>query len=259
MNESSNINLLNKAFDIIELLTNNKKEMGVTEISRNLGLVKSGTFRILNTLKDRGFIFQNPRTKAYGLGIKFYFVGSQVQLSLPLCVAAKKVLNPLALDLKENLCLSIPFFNSSQRNEIIIVHSTNFSGFNQNIFTSGMVIPSNTTAMGKCILANMSDSELQNIKGSELPKLQENTIVDWDILFKQIENIRNKKVAFSTSEHFDSIMDIAVCVYDSMHYPIGSLSIVGHQTEIKAFSRDSLVRKLHAASAKISDCLQVFN
>lgn len=255
MNESSNINLLNKAFDIIELLTNNKKEMGVSEISRNLGLVKSGTFRILNTLKDRGFIFQNPITKAYGLGLKFYFVGSQVQLSLPLCVAAKKVLNPLAIELKQNLCLAIPFLNSSQRNEIIIVHSTNFSNLNQNIFTSGMVIPSNTTAMGLCILANMSDSELQNIKGSDLTKLQENTIDNWDILFKQIEHIRNKKVAFSINTHFDSIMDIAVCVYDSMHYPIGSLSMVGNPVEIKAFNRDSLVRKLHAASAKITESL----
>ncbi|SPT68927.1 IclR family transcriptional regulator [Anaerobiospirillum thomasii] len=257
MKDSSNINLLHKAMDIIELLTNEKREMGVTEISRRLNLVKSGTFRILNTLKDRGFIFQNSQTKAYGLGLKFYFVGAEVQSRLPLCVAAQKALSPLSEYFKQSFYLAIPFLSSDREQEIIIIYTTACREIKSvvNKISAGLIVPAHSLAIGQCILAHMSDSELQTIKGSELSKVTDDTIVSWSVLEKKIEQIRDKNVAVCDGTFCENIMDIAVGVYDSMHYPIGAIGIYGNSIEIKGVQRDSLIRKLNAASAKISESL----
>ena len=76
MADVSNINLINKTLDVVELLASEPREMGVSEISRRLKMVKSGTYRILNSLKEREYVYQNPINKLYGLGLKFYFIGS---------------------------------------------------------------------------------------------------------------------------------------------------------------------------------------
>lgn len=254
MAESPNINLLNKAFDIIELLVNERKEMGVTEISRKLNLVKSGTFRILNTLKERGFIFQNPQTKAYGLGLKFYFVGAEVLSKMPLCAVARKALDPLSDYFGQNFYFAIPFLATKGEQKVIIVYATNKDVDNL-IINAGLIIPAHCLAVGQCILANMSDSELLTIKDCELEKFTEKTVDTWSALEKKIAVIRDKNVASCEETYKKGVMDIAVAVYDSMHYPIGAIGVFGDSIKIKGLTKDLLVRKMHAASAKISEIL----
>ena len=255
MAEGSNINLLNKAFDIIEMLVNERREMGVTEISRKLNLVKSGTFRILNTLKERGFIFQNPQNKAYGLGIKFYFVGAEVLSKLPLCTAAKRALDPLSEYFQENFYFAIPFLESKNEQNIIVVYTTHNSNVEKSFLNEGIIIPAHTMATGLCMLANMSDSELMTVKDCDLKKLTNKTIDNWKDLDKKIAHIQDKNVAISEGTYKDNLMDISVVVYDSMHYPIGAIGVYGDPIKIKGLRNDLLIRKMHVASAKISEAL----
>ena len=253
MADNSNINLLNKAFDIVELLVSERREMGVTEISRKLNLVKSGTFRILNTLKERGFIFQNPQTKAYGLGLKFYFVGAEVLSKMPLCTAAKKVLDPLSEKYHQEFYFAIPFLASKEEPKIIIVYATN--NFDKTFISAGAIISAHALAIGQCILANMSDSELLTIKDSPLEKFTLETLDNWKDLEHKIARIRDKNVAISENWYKNKVIDIAVAVYDSMHYPIGAVGIIGDALDIKELNYEQPIRKMHAASAKISENL----
>lgn len=255
MADNSNINLLNKAFDIIELFVNERREMGVTEISRKLNLVKSGTFRILNTLKDRGFIFQNPQTKAYGLGLKFYFVGAEVLSKMPLCTAARQALDPLCDYFHQNFYFAIPFLATKGEQKIIVIYVTNNKDVDNVFINAGTIISAHCLAIGQSILANLSDSELLTIKDSVLEKITDNTIDNWSDLDKKIAVIRDKNVAISENTYKQGFMDIAVTVYDSMHYPIGSIGVFGDNIKIKGISYNSLVRKMHAAAAKISEIL----
>lgn len=255
MADNSNINLLNKAFDIIELFVNEHREMGVTEISRKLNLVKSGTFRILNTLKDRGFIFQNPQTKAYGLGLKFYFVGAEVLSKMPLCTAAKLALDPLSEYFEQNFYFAIPFLENKGEQKIIIIYTTDNKNVNNVFIHAGTIVSAHCLAIGQSILANLSDSEILTIKDSVLEKFTENTIDNWQELDKKIALTRDKNVAISENSYKDGFMDIAVAVYDSMHYPIGAIGVFGDSLKIKGLNYNSLARKMHAAAAKISDIL----
>lgn len=54
---------------IVTYLAADRESHGVTEISRELGLNKSSTYRILSSLKNAQWVVQNSTTKKYRLGI----------------------------------------------------------------------------------------------------------------------------------------------------------------------------------------------
>ena len=64
------INALDRALDVMILLYHEKREMGVTEISKELGVYKSTIHRTLYTLENKGFVNQNKENGKYWLGTK---------------------------------------------------------------------------------------------------------------------------------------------------------------------------------------------
>ena len=52
-----------------------ERELGVSELSRRLGLSKGAVHRILTTLAAENLIERNPRSGRYRLGLKLYQLG----------------------------------------------------------------------------------------------------------------------------------------------------------------------------------------
>lgn len=78
------IKSIEKALDLLELLSDNKKEMSITEIGKELHMGLSTVYRILTTLKCHGYVIQNQQTSKYILGIKLFVLGSKVQSAVNL-------------------------------------------------------------------------------------------------------------------------------------------------------------------------------
>src|SRR5512139_3686324 len=70
------IQSVSHAFDILESFTKAEDELGVTELSKRLGLHKNNVFRLLATLEHRGYIEQNKSTENYRLGPKTLQIGA---------------------------------------------------------------------------------------------------------------------------------------------------------------------------------------
>ena len=70
------IQSVSHALDILESFTKNEDELGVTGLSKRLGLHKNNVFRLLATLEHRGYIEQNHATENYRLGPKTLQLGS---------------------------------------------------------------------------------------------------------------------------------------------------------------------------------------
>ena len=63
---------LSKGLRTLETLNANRGSLGVSELSRRLGLTKSNTFRLLQTLVALGYVRQE-RDKTYSATLKNYF------------------------------------------------------------------------------------------------------------------------------------------------------------------------------------------
>ena len=67
-----------RALDIL-CLFQKSEELGVSEIARLMGLGKSTTYGLINSLVSRGFLEQSSATKKYRLGIRNFELGRYVQ------------------------------------------------------------------------------------------------------------------------------------------------------------------------------------
>ena len=77
-NKSNLIQSVDRAMLIIETLKNAKRDMGVSEISRETGLHKSTVFGLISTLEYRNYIMQNEETLKYKLGLKFLEISNEI-------------------------------------------------------------------------------------------------------------------------------------------------------------------------------------
>lgn len=97
---------LSKGLTILEALTNAKGSMGVSEISRALGLTKSNTFRLLQTLTALGYV-RHETDKTYSATLKTWQVGRSVVENLNLRTAARPMMQYLSDETKETIYLAV--------------------------------------------------------------------------------------------------------------------------------------------------------
>jgi DNA-binding IclR family transcriptional regulator len=71
---SGHIRSLDKGMEIIELLAAEPRGLSVAEIARQLGFNVSTTHHLVATLRRRGFLDQDPETRAYRLGYRLVSV-----------------------------------------------------------------------------------------------------------------------------------------------------------------------------------------
>ncbi len=67
---TGHIRSLDKAVDIIEMLAAAPRGLSVREIAKALGFNASTTHHLVSTLRGRGFVDQDPETRAYRLGYR---------------------------------------------------------------------------------------------------------------------------------------------------------------------------------------------
>ena len=97
---------LSKGLTILEHLSATKNSKGVSEISRDLGLTKSNTFRLLQTLVALGYV-RHEADKTYGATLKTWQVGRNVVENLNLRSAAAPMMRYLADETSETVYLAV--------------------------------------------------------------------------------------------------------------------------------------------------------
>ena len=95
-----------KGLAILETLASAKGSMGVSELSRQLGLTKSNTFRLLRTLATLGYVRQEA-DKTYRATFKTWQVGQSTVENLNLRTAAQPLMQYLSQQTKETIYLAV--------------------------------------------------------------------------------------------------------------------------------------------------------
>ncbi len=108
---------IEKALDLIEVLKT-KDDLGVTELSKILGLNKNNVFRLLATLEVKGIIEQDEETGHYKLGKKALYLEYAYLKNLPFL----KEMKPLLRELR-NLTQETVYLSKLHDNSIIYIYS----------------------------------------------------------------------------------------------------------------------------------------
>ncbi|MGI9950759.1 IclR family transcriptional regulator [Moorellaceae bacterium AZ2] len=231
-----------------ELARDRGSPKGVTELSRRLKLGKSTVYRLLSTLRARGYVEQLAENDRYRLGLKLMELGTIASMGLELRERAKPYLKKIVEETGQVAHLAILADGE-------IVYIDKYEGnasikMNSYIGQRGYI---HSTALGKAICAYLPEEMVEKfiaLKG--MPRLTPNTIVSLDEFKACLAKVRDQGYAVDNMENEESIRCIATPIFDYSGKVIAAISLTGTVIHIPADMVESLARKVVETGKAIS-------
>ncbi len=221
-NDDNVVQSVDRALSIVETLARENRSLALSELSDRLELHPSTAHRLLASLASRGYVFKDPDTKKYGLGLKILEISQGLDLVSNLRAVGRDVLRQLAKAAGETVNLMV-----LERGEALIVDRFESDHMLKYSVPIGTRLPLHCTASGKALLANMRPPDVEEFMKRELPALTPNTIVDRYQLLKELEHIRNRGYAIDNEERELGVRCVAAPVSGDSGQCIGVVSISG--------------------------------
>ncbi len=199
------IESVDKALKLILLLAE-QPEIRLSEATRYLGVASSTAHRLLAMLQYRGFVRQDPATKAYHAGPAITSVAFAVLGRIDLQGTATPVMRRLSERLRESVHMgmlegpTVRFVAVAEGPTAVRVASR-----------FGLTMPAHCTSTGKAMLAQLSDAEVQRLYPSEdLERITAHSIGTRTELLKELGRIRRRGYAVNREESEDGVASVAV-------------------------------------------------
>ncbi|MEO6018951.1 MAG: IclR family transcriptional regulator [Knoellia sp.] len=237
--------------DVLLLFTDGPDSLGVSAIARSLGLSKTVVHRTLSSLVGRGFLVNDPRTRAYVLGPSLASLGARALRESGLRSAALPVMRRLQSLTGETVTVSarVP----GGRVYLDQVESTREIKMTVEL---GRRFPLHAGSSSTCILAFLPNAERDTYLGGQpLEPLTSRTITDAEALRERIASVRATGVAQSDGERQAGAGSIASPIFAVDGEVVGSLSICGPADRMHAEARAELLPLLRRASDEVSRAL----
>ncbi len=225
------VNSVFRAAKILNMLSLGRNRL--TDICQELGLSKGTAHRLLKTLEECGFVFQDPLNHQYYLGHLTIKLASNPDITHQnLIVCAYDELKALRDRSGETTALFIPIGNRR-----ICLEEIDSSQTIKLVVERGSVYPLYTGASGKVLLSQFTDDVVNHLLDNiPLVKIAKNTITDREVLFQELRKIREQGYATSSSETMESAFSI--CVPIPGYYCPAALSVLGPQFRLESKSKE---------------------
>ncbi|GGM08595.1 MULTISPECIES: IclR family transcriptional regulator [Micromonospora] len=246
---SKTILTVGRAMDVLTLFTErNESTLGVTEISKALGLSKAVVHRILSTLLEKDFIQIEAQTRRYALGPAALKLGLTYLDGIDVRRLAQPILHELVAATQETSTLSI----RSGWTRVYIDQETPSTDIRMSV-QLGHPYPLHAGSSSKALLAFLDPDEQEAyLSSGPLQRRTPSTITDPDELRTELRLVRERGYARSLGERQEDAASVAAPVFDHRGTPIAAVSVCGplkrFEPKIDAAAQALLeaVRKLSA-------------
>ena len=246
------IKSIDKVLDLLEFLSINEQETGITEINKKLHMGLSTVHRILTTLKSRGYVIQNQQTTKYRLGIKLFGLGYAVKSTKRLVEITKSYLKQLSQSTNETANLAI-----LEGKEVIYIAKIESPEILTTNIKIGTRLPAHCTSLGKVLLASISNWEFEGLyKNDEpLPSLTSNSITSLEELKKHLKKVKIQGYAVDREEYKIGINCVSVPIFSRNGEVIAAISITGPASRFTIDEIKEVKDELMNVSKEISNQL----
>ncbi|MBP1764005.1 MAG: yagI [Firmicutes bacterium] len=247
---------VHKSIDVLLLLQNEGREMGVTEIAKRLGMNKSTIHRILSTLDSRDFVQQNSETGKYWLGLRLYSLGMTIADKLPLKVIAAPYLKALSEKFNEGVHMAVLDRSFNLFPKILIIDKIQTQQLLSFTPPIGSGSTCNSSGMGKCLLAFCPDEYLRRYIGTPLPRLTKNTITEWPEFLQEMKHIREDGYAIDQEELEIGLTCVAGPILNRKQEIVAAISLSGPTSRINSDMLPDIIAEVKRTAKAISQLLQ---
>jgi len=250
VSKKEKIKSIEKALDLLELLSDKEKEIGITEIGKELHMGVSTVHRILTTLKCRNYIVQNRQTSKYMLGAKLFILGYKVQNTKNLIKVVMPFLQRLSTYTNETINFAI-----LEGREVICLYKIESKEMLRAGLDIGTKIPAYSTSLGKVLLAFLPEHEfmmLYNDSNEKLTTFTSSTISSVEELRKRLKKIKKQRYAIDEEEFKIGVNCLGVPIINNEGKVIASISISGPKSRFNLSKMEKVKSMLIALSQDIS-------
>ena len=236
-----------RAIDILNLLTDTSEPLGVREIARRLDLAPSNVQRLIKTLAKAGFLEQTEGTLRYKIGYRAFKVGSAFVGQNSLYSAVMPELYTLAGHHITG------FLGVLRDRSVVYLATVQSEGPLAITHRPGSQTHLHSTAMGKALLAEMSDDDIRAMLGTApLPRLTVRTKVALPQLMKEIEAVRRAGYATSEEENRQGFFSAGAVVRDVSGAAVAVVSGAVPTAILKTNDRATIARQVLEAAQNAS-------
>jgi DNA-binding IclR family transcriptional regulator len=245
------VRVLHKTLDILEVLRREKAGVTLALVSRWVGMPQPTVYRILNTLKIRGYV-DRESDGTYRVSGHLFSRRPQKSRGQLFLELAKPALESLSAKCQETVNLAV-----LEGSEMVIIGTVEGPQSMRLICKVGNRRYIHSTALGKAFASQMDDEEVRRVlKASGLPRMTTQTITSQAAFFAELKKIRRSKVAVDAQENEPGVCCIACTIEGSSGGPVAALSISGPAFRLTSQRLRSFRAALRDASEQISAALQ---
>jgi len=223
------------------------KPRTLTELSKELNISSSTTFRLLATLRSHQLVQLEDATGNYRLGL------ASLELSRAYH-AGDEVRHAALLEMKELRDETMETVHLGVLDGIEIVYLEKLEGLHAIGLMSSRVgrrAPAYCTGLGKALLAHSDLNFLhENIEQSTLRQYTDRTITNHIELLNHLELVRRRGYALDLGEHENEVRCVAAPIFDQYGKVVAAISVAGPSGRIDPIehNQDLIDRTLRAAS-----------
>ena len=211
-----------KALDVLEA-AGGARGMTVAEIAAKVGLNRSTTHRIVQTLRQLNYLQPAAGGRGFEIGLKLLPLAARNLDSNRVRLAALPHLNALAQHAGERVNLGVLFDG-----ELLYLAGVEKPSLPNVYSRFGKLAPIHCCSLGKAIIAYYPPEELRAILGARpLLRQTRNTIVEPEALLRDLEETRRRGYAIDHQEHVEHFWCISAPVFDGDSRPAAAVGISG--------------------------------
>lgn len=238
---------IERAAAILRSFTEVEPELGITELSRRLGLHKSTISRIIATLQQEGLVGQNTETGKYRLGVGLVSLAGVALGRINVRGAAQPHLDELVRETQETVTVDI-----LDGTVCLIVEQKESPQPVRYVSWIGRRFPLHCSASGKVLLAALAESERAARLTFPLQKHTNNTITTYEALQSSLAEVATRGYAIVMEEFETGFGAISAPIFDHSGQVVAALAVSAPSFRLSKSKFNKLIPCLHKATAAIS-------
>lgn len=223
MDDKYSIQVLERAFSVMEVLLQAGEPMRLDAIMSQTGMAKSTAFRIVSNLVRYGYLTETD--SGYWLGLKMLSFGQAVERQLDVRAIAAPYLQALRDRVNETVYLATL---TDDWSVIYLDKCVSRQPVGVMLHNVGMTIEMYCTGIGKTMVAYRPEADVHRwLATHELTPRTPNTLSTPEAFLNELEAIRQRGYGIDNAERNLSIRCVAVPIRNAHGDVVAALSVAG--------------------------------
>jgi DNA-binding IclR family transcriptional regulator len=240
------IDAVRNAVRLLRALAESGRPLGVTELGKMLGMNKASVFRLLLTLGEQGFVRQDPRTRAYGLGPELVVIGQAAAESLHFRRDARSLMEKLTAATEMPSFLNVP-----GSDQVVCVEHVPSMRLIDLYGRAGHTMLYHACPSGLVLLAYGPPERLEAVIERGLARISSQTITDPEELRLAVAQVREQGYAVGVNDLDEGVASISAPIYGADGQVVAALGLAGFLQHVEG-RIDPLVDQLLSVTRELS-------